>query len=301
MICYNCKKTIPSESRYCPYCGAVQNIILNEKRDPESNLTENPQQEVTYEISAGSEDDMNWRERTDTASAQRGQLGYDRESADGRNMNPYCKDPVYNSQVRKASSKLTLLISIVCLLLSLLVLCASIIIVKRNGKRSDNSLLVTESTSSEEHESSDTVAKSNVNDQSFTPTPTPEPTATPTPTPEPTATPTPIPTPTPTSVPEETFDMNGYMPSHDNESFYGVWVSASKNESDVEDVAQRLNELGYDSSIIFSPAWENLNPEPYYCVTAGRYTSRSAAEHALDSIHKLGYSDAYIKFSGPHR
>ena len=266
-------------------------MILTEKRDSESNYIENTQQVLTYEISAGSEDDMNWRERTDTASAQRGQIGYDRESADGLKMNPYSKEPVYNSQVKKVSSKLTLLISIFCLLLSILVLCVSIIIVKRNGNRSDISLLVTESTSSEEYESFDTVAKSKVNDQSFTPTPTP------TPTPEPTATPT----PTPTSVPEETFDMNGYMSSHNNESFYGVWVSASKNESDVEDVAHRLNELGYDSSIIFSPSWENLNPEPYYCVTAGRYASRSAAEHALDSIHKLGYSDAYIKFSGPHR
>lgn len=291
MICHNCKKTIPGESRYCPYCGAVQNMILTEKRDSESNYIENTKQVVTYEISAGSEDDMNWRERTDTASAQRGQIGYDRESADGLKMNPYSKEPVYNSQVKKVSSKLTLLISIFCLLLSILVLCVSIIIVKRNGNRSDISLLVTESTSSEEYESFDTVAKSKVNDQSFTPTPTP------TPTPEPTATPT----PTPTSVPEETFDMIGYMSSHNNESFYGVWVSASKNESDVEDVAHRLNELGYDSSIIFSPSWENLNPEPYYCVTAGRYASRSAAEHALDSIHKLGYSDAYIKFSGPHR
>ena len=276
-------------------------MILTEKRDSESNYIENTQQVVTYEISAGSEDDMNWRERTDTASAQRGQIGYDRESADGLKMNPYSKEPVYNSQVKKVSSKLTLLISIFCLLLSILVLCVSIIIVKRNGNRSDISLLVTESTSSEEYESFDTVAKSKVNDQSFTPTPTPtptpEPTATPTPTPEPTATPTPI----PTSVPEETFDMNGYMPPPDKEGFYGVWVSASRNESDVVDVAQRLNELGYDSSIIYSPAWENLIPEPYYCVTAGRYTSRSAAEHALDSIHKLGYSDAYIKFSGPHR
>ena len=47
-----------------------------------------------------------------------------------------------------------------------------------------------------------------------------------------------------------------------------------------------------------SSEWSNLNPEKWYCSSAGTCYTKSEAETVLDAIQAAGYSDAYIKYSG---
>ncbi len=55
---------------------------------------------------------------------------------------------------------------------------------------------------------------------------------------------------------------------------------------------------GFDARVYYSPEWENLNKEPYYCVTAGTFMHKNEADNALDSLKEKGYSGAYVKHTG---
>ncbi len=83
--------------------------------------------------------------------------------------------------------------------------------------------------------------------------------------------------------------------------FYGVWTSAVKEREKAIEEAKKLNDLGYDSYVCYSPEWENLNSDEYYCVTAGRYMSETGAKDVIEDVKKAGFKDAYIKNSGKRK
>ena len=80
--------------------------------------------------------------------------------------------------------------------------------------------------------------------------------------------------------------------------FYGVFVSAVKDSESAHEQLIKLGEIGYSAEIVYSPEWEELNPEPYFCVSAGRYDTKEKADSLLEYVKKDGYKDAYVKFSG---
>lgn len=83
-----------------------------------------------------------------------------------------------------------------------------------------------------------------------------------------------------------------------SEGFFGVWTASSKDYNDAVDSARVLCDEGFDARVYYSPEWENLNNEPYYCVTAGTFMHKNEADNALDSLKEKGYSGAYVKHTG---
>ncbi|MCR5303369.1 MAG: SPOR domain-containing protein, partial [Lachnospiraceae bacterium] len=80
--------------------------------------------------------------------------------------------------------------------------------------------------------------------------------------------------------------------------FYGVWVSASKDRDEAEKTRKKLCEVSPEASVIYTPDWENLSSDPYYCVTANRCKTKSDAEELLKAVKDAGYKNAYVKESG---
>lgn len=83
-----------------------------------------------------------------------------------------------------------------------------------------------------------------------------------------------------------------------SEGFFGVWIASSKDYNAAVEAARKLNDEGFDARVYYSPEWENLNKDPYYCVTCGTYTQKSEADKALENLKNKGYSDAYVKHTG---
>jgi septal ring-binding cell division protein DamX len=83
-----------------------------------------------------------------------------------------------------------------------------------------------------------------------------------------------------------------------NSPFYGVWVYGSKDKADADNFAANVN--GMTSLVFLTTDWSNLNTEPYYVVSLGMYTTEDDANGALETAKDLGYSDAYVKYSGEH-
>ena len=85
------------------------------------------------------------------------------------------------------------------------------------------------------------------------------------------------------------------------EAFYGIWCEASKDYSEMKVYADNMRTAGYPyADVILTTDWANLNPEPWYVVTAGRYVSESAANNALSDVRKY-CGDAYVKSSGAYQ
>lgn len=82
--------------------------------------------------------------------------------------------------------------------------------------------------------------------------------------------------------------------------FYGVWVSATKNESEAEKMCNELIAQGFDARIIVTSEWSNLNPETYYAISIGMYSNKSDAKTQLTEMKRNGYESAYIKYSGSY-
>jgi hypothetical protein len=89
-----------------------------------------------------------------------------------------------------------------------------------------------------------------------------------------------------------------WKPDLSQHPFYGVFVSAVKDSESAHEQLIKLGEIGYSAEIVYSPEWEELNPEPYFCVSAGRYDTKEKADSILEYVKKDGYKDAYVKFSG---
>ena len=96
---------------------------------------------------------------------------------------------------------------------------------------------------------------------------------------------------------EEKYNLsNGYLLLK-NPPFYGIWCLASQEYTEAEEYAQYLQKKGIEGYIVKTSDWDNLNPEPWYAVTAGIYPSEIEASNELNSIIKI-YPSAYIKYSG---
>ncbi len=86
----------------------------------------------------------------------------------------------------------------------------------------------------------------------------------------------------------------------EQEPFFGVWVNAYKERYDAETLAAKLEDKGLPASYVYSCDWENLNKDPYYCVTIGRSGSETEAEAQglLEDAKKAGFPKAYVKYTG---
>ncbi|MCR4586708.1 MAG: SPOR domain-containing protein [Lachnospiraceae bacterium] len=82
--------------------------------------------------------------------------------------------------------------------------------------------------------------------------------------------------------------------------FYGVWIAAEKDREKAVDKAKELYDLDFESYVAYSPEWKDLNDDPYYCVTSGRYYDEQAAKDVLEEVKNAGYTDAYVKYTGTH-
>ncbi len=87
----------------------------------------------------------------------------------------------------------------------------------------------------------------------------------------------------------------------DSQGFYGIWIGAWSNESSAYEQASQATAAGYDGQVFMTTDWENLNPNPYYVVTAGTYSSQSEAEAYLSGVQNNVMPDAYIKYTGNHK
>ncbi len=96
-------------------------------------------------------------------------------------------------------------------------------------------------------------------------------------------------------------DLSGAMEREYEDGFYGVWTSAVKDRDIAVSEAKKLNELKFDSYVCYSPEWENLNGDGYYCVTAGRFPDEDDAESSLETLKEAGFKDAYVKPSGKRK
>ncbi|MCR5687249.1 MAG: SPOR domain-containing protein [Lachnospiraceae bacterium] len=106
------------------------------------------------------------------------------------------------------------------------------------------------------------------------------------------------------SLRSESFGMYGGSRDYDeltSQDFYGVFVSSAKEEDKCTPALDKLAEAGFDGSCaVYTPDFDGLNPEPYYAVTAGLYTSESEADSVLSDVKAAGFSDAYVKKAGSY-
>ena len=80
--------------------------------------------------------------------------------------------------------------------------------------------------------------------------------------------------------------------------FYGIWITASKDITDVQNVVTEARNRGLNAGLYITTDWSNLNPEFWYVASAGEYASEASANAALPNIQAAGYGDAYVKYTG---
>ena len=81
-----------------------------------------------------------------------------------------------------------------------------------------------------------------------------------------------------------------------------MFIKAFKDEKDCGETLSALKEAGFNNcSVVYTPDFEELNPEPYYVVTAGLFTTEEEANEALDKAKASGFTDAYVKYAGSHK
>lgn len=83
--------------------------------------------------------------------------------------------------------------------------------------------------------------------------------------------------------------------------FYGIWTSASKAKSDEDREAEALRAAGFQADVYMTTDWSNLNSEPWYVVSAGRYQTEAAAQADLQRVQATGRPTAYIKYTGDYQ
>ncbi len=95
--------------------------------------------------------------------------------------------------------------------------------------------------------------------------------------------------------PEET------VSTFESGEYYGVFVASFKTSEECVDTEMKLDDAGYHlCPVVYTPDFSNLNPEPYYVVTAGLYSSQQDAEKALEDVKTAGFKDAYVKNAGKY-
>ncbi len=102
-----------------------------------------------------------------------------------------------------------------------------------------------------------------------------------------------------TTSEETTADTDDTVNESSDEPFYGVWTGAfSAQDEDMWNLIEKLRSDGYDPFMVYTPDWENMNPDPYYCITTGRFASKEEADEALTILQEKGHTDAYVKYTG---
>ena len=97
------------------------------------------------------------------------------------------------------------------------------------------------------------------------------------------------------------FGGNTYYEDITSQDYYSVFVSSSKDRDQVEDFPEELEAAGITGSfLLFTPDFDQLNPEPYYAVATGLYTSEDDADKALSDVRAAGFTDAYVKPAGSY-
>ena len=82
---------------------------------------------------------------------------------------------------------------------------------------------------------------------------------------------------------------------------FGVFLGAFKNSDNCIKLQSRLEDAGFvNAPIIFTPDFSDLNPDPYYVVTAGLYSTRQEAQTVLEGVKSAGFGDAYVKYAGEY-
>lgn len=82
--------------------------------------------------------------------------------------------------------------------------------------------------------------------------------------------------------------------------FYGIWICASKDEKEVMEKSDEASLQQFDTDIMITSDWSDLNEEKYYALTLGLYPTQEEAEAMLPTVLEY-YPDAYIKYSGTYR
>ena len=82
-------------------------------------------------------------------------------------------------------------------------------------------------------------------------------------------------------------------------AFYGIWCMGSQDEGEARSFADNLRAQGYPAGVYLTADWSNLNPEPWYVVSAGEYQSEEKAYNNLSLVQQV-CSDAYVKWTGDY-
>ena len=96
---------------------------------------------------------------------------------------------------------------------------------------------------------------------------------------------------------EDSFGAFGQM---EKEPFYGLWIDAFKDEEDAKALVAKLQDKDLPAFYVYSCDWENLNKDPYYCVTIGRSDTEDGAKAYMNDAKEAGYGSAYVKYTGDH-
>lgn len=102
---------------------------------------------------------------------------------------------------------------------------------------------------------------------------------------------------------ESTDTSMKYVASFDEDKddpFWGVFTYASKSWSEAQNKADALTGDGYDSGVVDTDEWGELNPEQWYVVCTGTWDDKGGAEKMADELKQAGYSDAYAKYTGEY-
>ncbi|MCR5331185.1 MAG: hypothetical protein K6E62_08350 [Lachnospiraceae bacterium] len=102
----------------------------------------------------------------------------------------------------------------------------------------------------------------------------------------------------------DSFGMYGGSRNYDElkrQDYYGVFVSSARSPEGCTPTVNKLEEAGFiREPVVYTPDFSELNPEPYYVVTAGLFTLESDAEETLAKVKKAGFTDAYVKYAGTY-
>ena len=90
----------------------------------------------------------------------------------------------------------------------------------------------------------------------------------------------------------------GPVGKEQGDPFDGVWVGAFKEKSDADALVVRLKDEGLKAFCVYSSDWENLNKDPYYCVTIGKNYMDQDTQYNLENAKEAGYNEAYVKNTG---
>jgi len=79
-------------------------------------------------------------------------------------------------------------------------------------------------------------------------------------------------------------------------SFHTALSGNYKTEQEARTRANQLKSMGFDSDVLFSSNWSNLNPG-YWVAYSGRFSDNGSAQARVNDLKKAG-QDAYVRFTG---